>query len=86
LALKTNNSGGSLGGVSSGETFKFKVAFKPVSTISKTQHTVNYNGEDEVLEGKGRHDPCVLPRAPAIVDNMAAMAIMDLVQLNKAYV
>lgn len=49
LTLKTNNSGGSLGGVSSGETFKFKVAFKSVSTISKTQHTVNYNGGDEVL-------------------------------------
>lgn len=44
LGLKTNNSGGSLGGVSSGETFKYKVAFKPVSTISKTQQTVNYNG------------------------------------------
>ena len=74
-----------MGGVSSGETFKFKVAFKPVSTISKPQRTVDYNGEEQVLEGKGRHDPCVLPRAPAIVDNMAAMAVMDLVQLNKSY-
>ncbi len=49
MQLKKNNSGGSLGGVSSGEAFKLNVAFKPVSTISKTQHTVNYNGEDEVL-------------------------------------
>ena len=76
--------GGTLGGISTGETFNFKVAFKPVSTIGKVQKTHNFDGEEILLEGKGRHDPCVLPRAPPIVDNMAAVVIMDLLLCQKA--
>jgi len=86
LTLKTNHSGGSLGGISSGETLPFRVAFKPVSTISKPQVTSNLKGEMVTLEAKGRHDPCVLPRAPAIVDNMAAMVIMELLLSQKSRV
>jgi chorismate synthase len=55
------------------------VAFKPVSTIAKPQQTSTLSGETVTLEGKGRHDPCVLPRAPPIVEGMAAMVVMDLV-------
>ena len=73
-----------MGGISTGETFPFKVAFKPVSTIGKEQKTHDYNGKEVILEAKGRHDPCVLPRAPPIVDNMAAIVIMDLVLCKKA--
>ena len=90
---KTNNAGGILGGISSGENivkFKnlkkiknylkkkyFKVAFKPVSTIGKQQKTVDLAGIDCLLEEKGRHDPCVLPRASPIVESMAALVLMD---------
>jgi len=74
---KTNNSGGVLGGISNGEDIYFRVAFKPVATISKKQNTVNMHGEEVVFEGEGRHDPCVLPRAVPIVDAMSALVIMD---------
>ena len=84
LSLKTNNSGGTLGGISTGATFHYRVAFKPVSTIGKSQKTHNLDGKEVCLEGKGRHDPCVLPRAPPIVDNMAAVVIMDLLLCQKA--
>ena len=83
LSLKTNNSGGTLGGISTGQTFDFKVGFKPVSTIGKAQKTHDFSGEQVTLEGKGRHDPCVLPRAPPIVDNMAAIVILDAVLCNR---
>ena len=64
----------------------FRVAFKPVSTIGIPQKTCDINGEESVLEAKGRHDPCVLPRAPAIVDAMASIVLMDayLLQLINA--
>ncbi len=78
LKLKTNYSGGTLGGISSGETFYYKVAFKPVSSIGYPQFTHSFDGKPITLQTKGRHDPCVLPRAPPIVDNMAAIVIMDL--------
>ena len=55
----------------------FKVAIKPVSTIAKQQRTVTYEGVDTVLEAHGRHDPCVLPRAPPIVESMAALVVGD---------
>lgn len=75
---KTNHAGGTLGGISSGENIYFKVAFKPVSTIGKDQVTASFDGKEVLLQAKGRHDPCVLPRAPPIVESMAALVIMDL--------
>jgi len=77
IRTKTNNSGGTLGGISNGETIHFRVAFKPVSTIRKKQKTVDINRREVELEASGRHDPCVLPRAVPIVDAMAALVIMD---------
>lgn len=76
-AFISNNAGGTLGGISTGEDIYFRIAFKPVSTISKQQRTVNRQNEEIILEAQGRHDPCVLPRAVPIVDAMAALVIMD---------
>jgi chorismate synthase len=78
IRTKTNNAGGVLGGISTGEDIVFRVAFKPVATISKEQQTVTMSGESVKLQAAGRHDPCVLPRAVPIVDAMAALVIMDL--------
>lgn len=77
LKIKTNHAGGTLGGISTGEDIFFRVAFKPVATISKTQYTVNTNNQEVALQAAGRHDPCVLPRAVPIVDAMSALVIMD---------
>ncbi len=77
IRTRTNRAGGTLGGISNGETIYFRVAFKPVSTISKQQQTVTKEGQAISLEAAGRHDPCVLPRAVPIVDAMAALTIMD---------
>jgi len=77
LKIKTNHAGGTLGGISTGEDIYFRVAFKPVSTISKCQQTVNLEHLPVELEATGRHDPCVLPRAVPIVDAMSALVIMD---------
>jgi chorismate synthase len=77
IRTTTNNAGGVLGGISSGEDIYFRVAFKSVSTINKEQDTVNLEYEEVVVKGEGRHDPCVLPRAVPIVDAMAALVIMD---------
>src|SRR3989344_5647626 len=68
IRTKTNNAGGTIGGISSGETIHFRVAFKPVSTIAQEQDTVNKQKEAVKLSAAGRHDPCVLPRAVPIVD------------------
>ena len=84
IRTKTNNAGGTIGGISSGETIHFRVAFKPVSTIKKEQDTVNTKGEATKLEASGRHDPCVLPRAVPIVDAMSALVIMDHYLRNRA--
>jgi chorismate synthase len=73
----TNHSGGILGGVSNGMDIYFRVAFKPVSTLMQKQQTINKEGKEVELEGKGRHDPCVLPRAVPIVEAMAAIVIAD---------
>lgn len=77
LSTITNNSGGIQGGISNGENIYFKVAFKSPATIGHAQNTSKYNGEAGVLAAKGRHDPCVVPRAVPIVEAMAALVIMD---------
>jgi chorismate synthase len=84
IKLKTNNAGGSLGGISNGEVIYFRVAFKPVSTIKKKQQTVTRDKKSTELEASGRHDPCVLPRAVPIVDAMSALVIMDHYLRHKA--
>jgi chorismate synthase len=78
----TNNSGGIQGGISNGEDIYFNVAFKPVATIMKDQQTVDKNGNSAVVSGKGRHDPCVLPRAVPIVEAMAALVLADFLLRN----
>ncbi|MCF7831183.1 chorismate synthase [Candidatus Gracilibacteria bacterium] len=80
---KTNNAGGSLGGISTGGDMFFRVAFKPTSTIGKKQNTVTKDGQETELEAKGRHDPCIVPRAVPIVEAMAALTILDLWLRNK---
>jgi chorismate synthase len=77
LATKTNNSGGIQGGISNGAHIYFTVAFKPPATIGQAQTTATYDEEEGVLEAKGRHDPCVVPRAVPIVEAMAALVLMD---------
>jgi chorismate synthase len=74
---KTNHSGGIQGGISNGEDIYFRVAFKPVATIMQDQDSVNEEGEKVVVQGKGRHDPCVVPRAVPIVEAMAALVMLD---------
>jgi chorismate synthase len=81
---KTNNSGGIQGGISNGMPIEFRVAFKPVATLIKSQSTINSKGETIELEGKGRHDACVVPRAVPIVEAMAAIVILDFYLRNKA--
>ncbi|GHT10663.1 chorismate synthase [Bacteroidia bacterium] len=77
IATQTNYSGGIQGGISNGEDIYFRVAFKPVATLLKEQQTVNSKGVETSLKAKGRHDPCVLPRAVPIVEAMAAMTLLD---------
>jgi chorismate synthase len=77
VTTKTNHSGGIQGGISNGMDIDFKVAFKPVATIMKSQESVDTEGKATTVEGKGRHDPCVVPRAVPIVEAMAAITIVD---------
>lgn len=84
ISTRTNNSGGIQGGISNGEDIYFRIAFKPVATLLKDQNTVNKYGEEITLKAKGRHDPCVLPRAVPIVEAMAAMTILDQYMLSKS--
>ena len=77
ISTLTNHSGGVQGGISNGQLIHFNVAFKPVATISKEQETVNKKGEEVTLKAKGRHDPCVVPRAVPIVEAMAALVLCD---------
>jgi chorismate synthase len=83
LGTKTNYSGGVQGGISNREPIIFRVAFKPPATISIPQKTVDFEGKDTVLEAKGRHDPCVVPRAVPIVESMAALVLADLALQQK---
>lgn len=77
IITETNNAGGLLGGISNGMPINFNIAFKPVATILQKQKSVNTNGEEVVVEGKGRHDACVVPRAVPIVEALAALVIAD---------
>ena len=77
LHTATNNSGGIQGGISNGEAIVIRVAFKPTATIRKAQQTINARGEATTLEAKGRHDPCVLPRAVPMVEAMVALVLAD---------
>ena len=80
----TNHSGGIQGGISNGEDIYFRVAFKPVATLLMDVPTLNRSGESVILKAKGRHDPCVLPRAVPIVEAMAAMVMFDYYLMNKS--
>lgn len=82
-STKTNNSGGIQGGISNGMDIVFRVAFKPVATIMQKQETIDKNGEMVEMHGKGRHDPCVVPRAVPIVEAMAALVMADYYLLGK---
>ena len=77
VRTRTNRSGGVQGGISNGETVYFRVAFKPTATIMSEQHTVNVRHEDTTIVGRGRHDPCLLPRAVPMIDAMAALVMAD---------
>jgi chorismate synthase len=83
VRTKTNHSGGIQGGISNGEDIYFNVAFKPVATIMQDQSSVDHAGNETTVKGKGRHDPCVLPRAVPIVEAMAALVIADFYILNQ---
>ena len=82
---KTNNSGGIQGGISNGMDIYFNVAFKPVATIMKSQKTIDSNNNEVEMSGKGRHDPCVVPRAVPIVEAMSALVILDYILINNTY-
>jgi chorismate synthase len=84
VRTETNNSGGVQGGISNGENIFFRVAFKPTSTIAREQKTVTAAGEETTLAARGRHDPCVLPRAVPIVEAMAALVLCDHALRQKA--
>ncbi|HRM58274.1 MAG TPA: chorismate synthase, partial [Prevotella sp.] len=92
ITTKTNHSGGIQGGISNGQDIYIRVAFKPVATILRPQESINKDGETvtvdlegnpTLLKARGRHDPCVLPRAVPVVEAMAAMVILDNYLLNK---
>ena len=83
IKTKSNHSGGIQGGISNGEDIYFNVAFKPVSTIMKDQNSIDSENKTVVVKGKGRHDPCVVPRAVPIVESMAANVLVDLYLQSK---
>ena len=84
VRTRTNHSGGVQGGISNGQDIYFRVAFKPVATILQPQATINDQGEEITLAGRGRHDPCVLPRAVPIVDAMASLVLADMLLRARA--
>lgn len=84
IFTKTNHSGGIQGGISNGEDIYFRVAFKPVATIMQDQDSINEQGEKVTVQGKGRHDPCVVPRAVPIVEAMAAVVMLDFFMRQQA--
>lgn len=84
VKTKTNYSGGVQGGISNGQDIYFNVAFKPVATIMQDQESINEAGDSVTVSGKGRHDPCVVPRAVPIVEAMSALVIADYLLISKA--
>ena len=83
ISTSTNRSGGIQGGISNGEEIVIRLSFKPTSTIMSPQNTMDSDGNSVVLDGRGRHDPCVLPRAVAIVEAMTAITLADHFLRNK---
>lgn len=86
IDTRTNHSGGIQGGISNGQDIFFRVAFKPVATLLMEQETVDIQGNKTIVKARGRHDPCVLPRAVPVVEAMAAMVLLDYYLMNKATV
>ncbi|MCL4151012.1 UNVERIFIED_CONTAM: hypothetical protein GTU68_005935, partial [Idotea baltica] len=84
VSTQTNHSGGIQGGISNGQDIYFSVAFKPVATIMQDQKSIDKGGNEVIVSGKGRHDPCVVPRAVPIVEAMAALVIADFYLLDKS--
>jgi chorismate synthase len=84
VRTRTNHSGGIQGGISNGEDIYFNVAFKPVATIMQDQESVNESGESVTVSGKGRHDPCVVPRAVPIVEAMCALVLADYILISRS--
>ena len=82
---QSNLSGGIQGGISNGMDIYFRVAFKPVATLMQIQSGLNLKGELVEMQGKGRHDPCVVPRAVPIVEALSALVLLDFVLLNNSY-
>ena len=85
ISTQTNHSGGVLGGISNGMDIFFRAAFKPVSSIKKSQETINTSFENTSIQIEGRHDPCVVPRAVPIVEAMTALVLTDMLLRNKMY-
>lgn len=83
VTTASNHSGGIQGGISNGEDIYFRVAFKPVATLLKDVETIDDSGNETILHAKGRHDPCVLPRAVPIVEAMAAIVLFDMLLINR---
>ncbi len=83
VSTRTNYSGGIQGGISNGQDIYFRVAFKSVATILMEQETVTIDGKDTILKARGRHDPCVLPRAVPIVEAMTAITLLDYLLMQK---
>ena len=83
VSTTTNHSGGIQGGISTGQDIYFRVAFKPVATLLRDVETIDRDGNSVVVKARGRHDPCVLPRAVPVVEAMAAMVVLDHYLMNK---
>ena len=83
ISTATNHSGGIQGGISNGQDIYFRIAFKPVATLLQEQQTVTADGQPTTLKARGRHDPCVLPRAVPIVEAMTAMTLLDYYLIEK---
>ena len=86
IRTRTNFSGGIQGGISNGENVLIRAAFKPTATIMKDQDTVDVDGNETILKGRGRHDPCVLPRAVPIVESMMALVLIDQALRNRGQI
>ena len=82
--FKSNNAGGVIGGISTGNEIVFRIAVKPTSSISQAQNTIDLNGQEVICETHGRHDPCLCPRIIPVLEAMSAIALIDLIKQNSA--